>query len=68
MVVSPQFAFMAKTLTSGVLGQLAAAHAEYGHTGPDWSVFFYGTWLAPLAAEWIGSQISRSRVSVASRS
>jgi predicted dehydrogenase len=41
MVVSPQFAFMAKTLNSGVLGRLAAAHAEYGHTGPDWSAFFY---------------------------
>jgi predicted dehydrogenase len=41
MVVSPQFAFMAKTLKSGVLGRLAAAHADYGHTGPDWSAFFY---------------------------
>src|SRR5215475_14313775 len=41
MVVSPQFAFMARTLKSGVLGRLAAAHAEYGHTGPDWSAFFY---------------------------
>jgi predicted dehydrogenase len=41
MVVSPQFAFMAKTLAGGKLGQLAAAHADYGHTGPDWSAFFY---------------------------
>jgi len=41
MVVSPQFAFMAKTLKSGVLGRLAAAHADYGHTGPHWSAFFY---------------------------
>ncbi len=41
MVESPQFAFMAKTLASGALGRLAAAHAEYGHTGPDWSAFFY---------------------------
>src|SRR5262249_56195191 len=41
MVVSPQFAFMAKTLAGGKLGKLAAAHAEYGHTGPDWSAFFY---------------------------
>jgi predicted dehydrogenase len=41
MVVSPQFAFMAKTLASGKLGRLAAAHAEYGHTGPTWSAFFY---------------------------
>src|SRR5215510_10503678 len=41
MVVSPQFAFMAKTLASGKLGKLAAAHGAYGHTGPDWSAFFY---------------------------
>src|SRR5262245_41598320 len=41
MVVSPQFAFMAKTLRSGALGRVAAAHADYGHTGPDWSAFFY---------------------------
>jgi len=41
MVVSPQFAFMARTLASGKLGRLAAAHADYGHTGPDWSAFFY---------------------------
>ena len=41
MVVSPQFAFMAKTLNSGTLGRVAAAHADYGHTGPDWSSFFY---------------------------
>jgi predicted dehydrogenase len=41
MVVSPQFAFMAKTLAAGKLGRLAAAHADYGHTGPDWSAFFF---------------------------
>lgn len=41
MVVSPQFAFMSKTLRSGALGRLAAAHADYGHTGPGWSAFFY---------------------------
>src|SRR6516225_4635857 len=41
MVVSPQFAFMAKTLKSEALGRVAAAHADYGHTGPDWSAFFY---------------------------
>jgi predicted dehydrogenase len=41
MVVSPQFAFMAKTLAAGKLGRLAAAHADYGHTGPGWSAFFY---------------------------
>jgi predicted dehydrogenase len=41
MVVSPQFAFMAKTLQSGALGRIAAAHADYGHEGPNWSSFFY---------------------------
>jgi len=40
-VQSPQFAFMAETLRSGALGRLAAAHAHYGHDGPDWSAFFY---------------------------
>jgi predicted dehydrogenase len=41
MVVSPQFAYMAKTLQSGALGRIAAAHADYGHEGPNWSAFFY---------------------------
>src|SRR6195256_3761187 len=41
VVNSPQFAFMAKTLASGKLGRIAAAHADYGHEGPDWSAFFY---------------------------
>jgi predicted dehydrogenase len=41
VVQSPQFAFMAKTLAGGALGTLAAAHADYGHTGPTWSSFFY---------------------------
>ena len=41
VVTSPQFAFMAKTLNSGALGRVAAAHADYGHTGPTWSSFFY---------------------------
>lgn len=40
-VESPQFAFMAKQLASGKLGRVAAAHADYGHEGPDWSAFFY---------------------------
>jgi len=40
-VQSPQFAFMAKTLTQGALGRVAAAHANYGHEGPGWSAFFY---------------------------
>lgn len=41
VVNSPQFAFMSKTLAAGRLGRLAAAHADYGHEGPDWSAFFY---------------------------
>lgn len=41
MVVSPQFAFMAKAITGGKLGRPSAAHAEYGHEGPNWSAFFY---------------------------
>ncbi len=40
-VQSPQFAFMARTLASGSLGRVAAAHANYGHEGPNWSSFFY---------------------------
>ena len=40
-VQSPQFAFMARTLASGALGRVAAAHADYGHEGPNWSSFFY---------------------------
>ncbi len=41
VVASPQFAFMAKTLAAGTLGRVASAHADYGHTGPNWSSFFY---------------------------
>src|SRR5207253_1307567 len=41
VVNSPQFLFMARTLADGRLGKVAAAHADYGHTGPDWSSFFY---------------------------
>jgi predicted dehydrogenase len=40
-VESPQFAFMAQTIQAGTLGRLAAAHAHYGHDGPDWAAFFY---------------------------
>jgi predicted dehydrogenase len=32
---------MARQLASGSLGRVAAAHADYGHTGPSWSSFFY---------------------------
>jgi len=41
VVTSPQFAFMAKTIVSGSLGRISAAHASYGHLGPNWSPFFY---------------------------
>ena len=40
-VQSPQFAFMAKQVAAGKLGRVAAAHADYGHEGPNWSAFFY---------------------------
>jgi len=41
VVNSPQFAFMSKTIREGKLGTVSAAHAQYGHTGPTWSAFFY---------------------------
>lgn len=42
-VNSPQFAFMAKALAEKKLGRVAAAHASYGHLGPNWAEFFYTT-------------------------
>jgi predicted dehydrogenase len=41
VVNSPQFRFMNKAIQEGKLGKLAAAHGQYGHTGPGWSAFFY---------------------------
>lgn len=41
VVNSPQFEFMSKTIQSGELGRIASAHGQYGHTGPQWSAFFY---------------------------
>jgi len=41
VVASPQFAAMAKAIAAGELGAIASAKADYGHTGPDWSAFFY---------------------------
>ncbi len=41
VVNSPQFEFMSKSIQSGKLGRVAAAHGQYGHTGPTWSSFFY---------------------------
>ena len=41
VVNSPQFAFMNKMIQEGKLGRVATGHGQYGHTGPDWSAFFY---------------------------
>lgn len=41
VVNSPQFAFMSQSIQQGKLGKVSAAHAHYGHLGPDWSAFFY---------------------------
>lgn len=41
VVNSPQFEFMSKRIQSGELGKISSAHAQYGHTGPTWSAFFY---------------------------
>ncbi len=41
VVNSPQFALMSKMIQEGKLGRIAAAHGQYGHTGPTWSAFFY---------------------------
>ena len=41
VVNSPQFVFMAKQISEGKLGKIAAAHGRYGHLGPSWSAFFY---------------------------
>ena len=41
VVNSPQFMFMSKAIQEGKLGKVASAHAQYGHTGPTWSAFFY---------------------------
>jgi predicted dehydrogenase len=41
VVNSPQFAYMTKVIQEGKLGIISSAHAQYGHTGPGWSAFFY---------------------------
>jgi predicted dehydrogenase len=41
VVNSPQFAFMSREIQKGTLGRVSAAHAHYGHLGPNWSSFFY---------------------------
>jgi predicted dehydrogenase len=41
VVNSPQFVYMARAIREGKIGNVAAAHAHYGHLGPTWSAFFY---------------------------
>jgi predicted dehydrogenase len=41
VVNSPQFATMSQAIASGSIGRVSAAHACYGHLGPNWSAFFY---------------------------
>lgn len=41
VVNSPQFAFMSKCIQQGKIGRVASGHGQYGHTGPNWSAFFY---------------------------
>ena len=41
VVNSPQFAHMSRMIQQGKIGEVAAAHAHYGHLGPTWSAFFY---------------------------
>ena len=31
----------ARAIQEGKLGKVSSAHANYGHTGPTWSAFFY---------------------------
>jgi predicted dehydrogenase len=48
VVESLQFAAMARLLSQGKLGRVAAAHASYCHLGPDWSAFFYEKLGGPM--------------------
>jgi len=41
VVDTPQFRWMLRALREGMIGEVAAAHASYGHSGPTWSPFFY---------------------------
>ena len=41
VVNSPQFEYMSRFIQEGRLGLISSAHAQYGHTGPGWSAFFY---------------------------
>ena len=41
VVASPAFAFIAEALASRKLGRVVAAHAQYGHNGPNWAAFVH---------------------------
>ncbi len=41
VVNSPQFEFMSRQIQEGKMGRVSSAHGQYGHTGPNWSAFFY---------------------------
>mgnify|MGYP000288507881 CR=1 FL=1 len=64
-VTSPQFAFMAKGLAAGKLGRVAAAHADYGHEGPDWSAFFYEKGGGSMADPKTGEMIDEATIKIA---
>ncbi|MDA2926844.1 Gfo/Idh/MocA family oxidoreductase [Acidobacteria bacterium AH-259-G07] len=49
VVLSPQFRFMAETISNGKLGAVASARGTYGHLGPDWAAFFYEEGAGSLA-------------------
>jgi predicted dehydrogenase len=41
VVTSPAFAAMARVIEESEIGKPCAAHARYGHTGPDWGAWFF---------------------------
>ncbi len=43
VVLSPQFAYLRELILGGALGKVHAAHACYGHSGPTWGPWFYGS-------------------------
>lgn len=45
---SPAFGALRDLVASGEIGQVYAAHARYGHAGPDWGPWFYGPKGGPI--------------------
>jgi predicted dehydrogenase len=45
---SPAFGALRDLIASGELGEVYAAHARYGHSGPDWGPWFYGPRGGPI--------------------